>query len=407
MFLTLFRNLHGNSKACLVFEPLFLIPYSMFAVYATVYMYQMGFSATTIGWISSLGLFVQFFSSLISGYITDRLGRKAALLYFDLVSWTVATLLWALADNVWFFIIAAFANGFQKIPSTAFYCLLVEDSTPKERTHVFTALQFISIIGGMFAPLGGLLVSHFTIIPAVRIMYLIAFVCMTIQFFARNHYTHETEIGLRKLQEAKNADVSKVLLEYGEIVRNIMKNHSLLLMFGVYILFHFQNTINSTFLSLYMVEYLQMESWLISIFPAVSAVVMLFSMWFILPRIPEHYTINAMTYGLALSLVGNLLLTVVSPGHIIGLILSTILTAVGFVVVGPILESVVANVIDDEHRAKIFAVLSVLILAFISPAGIIGGWAFHFDPRIPFLLVAAAFFLSIILMRIYMKKILG
>jgi DHA1 family tetracycline resistance protein-like MFS transporter len=223
MFFALFRNLQGNSKACLVFEPLFLIPSSMFAVYATVYMFQMGFSATTIGLISSLGLFTQFFSSLISGYITDRMGRRAALLYFDLVSWTVATLLWALADNVWFFVIAAFVNGFQKIPNTAFYCLLVEDSTPKERTQVFTALQFISIIGGMFAPLGGLLVSHFTIIPAVRIMYFIAFVCMTIQFFARNHYTHETEIGLRKLREAKSADFSKVFTEYSEVFRDIVK----------------------------------------------------------------------------------------------------------------------------------------------------------------------------------------
>jgi MFS family permease len=390
-----------------MFEPLFLIPYSMFAVYATVYMYQMGFSATTIGWISSLGLFIQFFSSLISGYITDRLGRRAALLYFDLVSWTIATLLWALADNVWFFVIAAFVNGFQKIPNTAFYCLLVEDSTPKERTQVFTALQFISIVGGMFAPLGGLLVSHFTIIPAVRIMYLIAFVCMTIQFFARNHYTHETEIGLRKLEEAKNADLPKVLIEYGEIVRNIVKNHSLLLMFGVYILFHFQNTINSTFLSLYMVEYLQMESWLISIFPAISAVVMLLSMWLFLPRIPERHTIKALTCGMVVSLIGSLLLTVVSPGHIIGLIVSTTLTAVGSVVIVPILESAVANVIDDEHRAKIFAVLSVLILAFISPAGIIGGWAYHFDPRIPFLLVGAAFITSIILMRLYMQKTPG
>jgi DHA1 family tetracycline resistance protein-like MFS transporter len=156
-----------------------------------------------------------------------------------------------------------------------------------------------------------------------------------------------------------------------------------------------------------MVEYLQMESWLISIFPAVSAVVMLLSMWLVLPRIPEHYTIKALTYGLALSLIGSLLLTVVSPGNIAGLTVSTILTAVGSVVIGPILESIVANVIDDEHRAKIFAVLSVLILAFISPAGIIGGWAYHFDPRIPFLLVGAAFIISIILMRLYMQKTAG
>jgi DHA1 family tetracycline resistance protein-like MFS transporter len=404
MFFTLFRNLRGNSRACLAFEPLFLIPFSMFTIYATVYMYQMGLSETTIGWISSLGLFTQFFSSLISGYLTDRLGRRAALLYFDILSWTVATLLWALADNVWFFVIAAFVNGFQKIPNTAFYCLLVEDSTPKERIGIFTALQFISVVGGMFAPLGGLLVSHFTLIPAVRIMYFIAFVCMTILFFGRNHYTHETEIGLRKLREAKDTSLSKVFIEYAEVIRDIGKNHSLLLMFGIYILFQFQNTLNATYLSLYMVEYLQMKSWLISVFPAISAIVMMLSMWLVLPRIPEHHTNKALVYGMAISLSGNVLLTLVPPGHMIGLTFCTILTAIGAVVIGPILESAVANAIDDEHRAKMLAVLSVLILGFISPAGIIGGWAYHFDPRIPFLLVGAAFIISILFMRLYMKR---
>ncbi len=135
----------------------------------------------------------------MSGYITDRMGRRAALLYFDLVSWTAATLLWALADNVWFFfILAAIANGFQKIPNTAFYCLLVEDTDPKERTQVFYSASIHRCGRRHVCPAGRRVSEHFTMIPAVRIMYLLAFLCMTIQFFGRNHFTHETEIGLRK-----------------------------------------------------------------------------------------------------------------------------------------------------------------------------------------------------------------
>src|SRR5690606_9589588 len=100
----------------------------MFTTYATLYMFELGVSETAIGWIATLGLLVQVFASFISGYLTDRMGRKAALLTFDLLSWSVGTLLWAVSQNVWFFVLAAVVNGFQRVPHTAFYCLLVEDT---------------------------------------------------------------------------------------------------------------------------------------------------------------------------------------------------------------------------------------------------------------------------------------
>ncbi len=142
--------------------------------------------------------------------------------------------------------------------------------------------------------------------------------------------------------------------EYGEVFRGIWSNPALLLMFGVYILFNLQTTMKSTYLSLYMVEYLQIENWLVSIFPAISSAVMLLCMWLLLPRIPQRHMYKALTGGLIVSVLGNLLLAAVSPGHLAGLTVSTILSAVGSVVIGPILETAVANVIDDENRAKLF-----------------------------------------------------
>lgn len=84
--------------------------------------------------------------------------------------------------------------------------------------------------------------------------------------------------------------------------------------------------------------------------------------------------------------------------------LSTVIAAIGTMMTYPYLETAVANAIDDENRAKIFALLQVLILIVISPSGIIGGWAYGIDPRIPFLLVAGAFVISIPLMLLYGKR---
>ena len=122
---------------CLVYEPLFLIPYSMFTTYTSIYMYQLGVTETGIGWITSIGLLVQVLSSFLSGYLTDRLGRKSAL-YFDVLSWTVAAL-WAVSQNFWFCDRGCYQR-FSEGAAYRLYCLLVEDTAPKERTYVFTLL---------------------------------------------------------------------------------------------------------------------------------------------------------------------------------------------------------------------------------------------------------------------------
>ncbi|CAM3790159.1 MFS transporter [Marinicrinis lubricantis] len=393
-----FGRLKGNSRGCLLFEPLFLIPYSMFATYATVYMYDLGLNETQIGWVTSIGLAVQVFASFISGYLTDRMGRKPALLISDIFSWSVGTLLWAVSQNFWFFVLAAFVNGFQRVPHTAFYCLLVEGTEAKDRTYVFTLLQIIGVVGGLFAPLGGLIVYHYGLVPGMRIMYVLAFVLMTTQFIGRHLMTEETEIGYRKMRETRELGLKKSLKDYSLAIRMTLTNPGLLLIFGVYILFNFQLTLKGTYLSLYMADYLKLDNGMISMFPAISSVIMLLTLWLLMPRIPEKYTNRAMGWGFLLALASNVLLIVSPPEGLFWVSVSTILAAVGTMISAPYLETVVANAIDDDQRAKIFSILSVLLLLVITPSGIIGGWAYKVDPRLPFWLMIAAFAASILLL---------
>ncbi|MBD2871626.1 MFS transporter [Paenibacillus arenilitoris] len=397
-------RLPKNARGCLLYEPLFLIPYSMFSTYATIYMFEMGLSETAIGWVTTLTLLVQVFSSFISGFLTDKLGRKRALLYFDVLSWTVGTLLWAVSQNIWFFIVAAVVNGFQRVPHTAFYCLLVEDTEPKDRTFVFSVLQFVGMLGGLFAPLGGLLVAHYGLIPGMRIMYALACVCMTIQFVGRHFATRETDIGLRKMEETRSLGLMAGLLEYKGILRGMAGNKPLLLIFGVYILFQFQLTLKTTYLSLFFVEHLKLDSGLVSIFPAVTSVFMLLSMWLLLPRLGDNRLHAVMMWGFFVSLASNLLLILPLPGMMVWLVVSTILAAVGTMMTYPYLEAAVANAIDDENRAGIFAMLSVLILLVISPSGIIGGWAYKLDPNLPILLIVLSFAASMALLALYKRS---
>lgn len=401
---TMFSRLQGNSRGCLAFEPFFLIPYSMFSTYATLYMVDLGVSKTAIGWITTLSLIVQVFSSLLSGYLTDRMGRKKAILYFDLLSWSLATVVWAVSQNAWFFVLAALVNGFQRVPNTAFYCLIVEDTEPKDRTYIFTLLQIISVIGGLFAPLGGLLVDHYGLVSGERIMYWIAFVMMTFQFVGRHLTTQETEIGKRKIRETRELGFKKSLIDYARSLKEIYENKKLLLIFLVYILFNFQATVKTTYLSLYLADYLHVSTGIISLFPAVSSVIMLLVLWLVMPRIPAAAENGSMLAGFVISLFSNIMLVVYPTSSLLWITVSTLLSAVGLMISSPYLEAAVQNTIEDEHRAKLFSMLSVFILLFTSPAGIIGGWAYQIDPRIPIWIISGAFAAAALLLIALRRK---
>ncbi|GGO05334.1 MFS transporter [Saccharibacillus kuerlensis] len=401
---TLFPRLRGNSRGCLAFEPFFLIPYSMVMTYATLYMYELGVSETNIGWITTLGLIVQVLSSFMSGYLTDLMGRKRAILIFDVLSWSVATLIFAFSQNIWFFVIATFINGFQRVPHVAFYCLIVEDTPPKDRTYVFTLLQIIGVVGGLFAPLGGLLVDHYGIVDGTRIMYIFCCVSMTFQFIGRQVTTRETEMGYRKMKETRELGLKASLIDYGGAIRDLFASKSLMLIFIVYILFNFQMTLKTTYLSLYLADYLHVDSGLISLVPAVSSIVMLFALWLIMPKIPAQAETRSMMAGFALSVASNAMLVLWPTSNLVWIGFSTVLAAVGLMISSPYLEAAVQNAIDDEKRAKVFSMLSVVILLLTSPAGIVGGWAYTLDPRIPIWIIAGSFAAAFVFLMIYLNR---
>ena len=387
-----------------MYEPLFVIPYTLFTTYASVYMLRLGVSETQIGLIASLGLAMQIFSSAISGHATDRLGRRRALITFDLISWSVGTLIWTVSQNFWFFLAAAAVNSLQRIPNTAWYCILVEDTEPRDRPAVFTALQWIGVASGLFAPVGGLLIHQLAFVPAVRAMYALAFAGMTAMFFLRNRALHETDIGRRKMREAARMDYRRTGRQYLALLRGIAADHRLALVFAVYILNNFQAVVSITYLSVYQVAGLHIPPAWIALFPAAASAAVLALMAAVLPRLRADRLLQNIAAGFAVSLAANALLIAAPPRDIPWLVACSILSAAGAVVAGPFLEALMANSLQDEERATQLSVLNVLILLFTSPAGIVGGWAYSADPRLPFALIAASFALGIALLWILARR---
>ena len=158
LIITLF-NLEGNPKASVYTEPLWGIPFNLFVPYASVYMLALGVSDAQIGMITSLGLLIQPFFALISGAITDKYGRRLTTLVSDLISWSIPCLIWAVAEDIRYFIVAAVFNAMWRISMNSWTCLLVEDAEKDQLVHIWTWIHIAGLMAAFFAPLAGVLIG--------------------------------------------------------------------------------------------------------------------------------------------------------------------------------------------------------------------------------------------------------
>ncbi len=395
--LLIWKGLRGNAKGMLVTEPMWGVPFNLYTAYASIYMLALGCNDTQVGLIASVGMVFQMFFSLISGYLTDRLGRRKTTLIFDLIGWTIPILIWALAQNFYYFLVAAIINSSYRIVHTSWSCLFVEDTDPGQRVHVYTWIYVAGILAGFFAPLAGLLVKHLTLVPAVRILYFFAFASMTSMFFLRNRLVRETRIGLEKMREARAFRLGETLRDYRRIGGELLKNPRLLLAFMLLILNNIHLTIRRTFLSIVLTKGLGFPKETIAIFPAVYSVAMLLVFVFIMPTLGKFKPSRPLLAGLVFSFAGYLVL-VLCPGASFPLIiLMSVLTAVGTAIVFPFVESVIANSIADSDRAKVIAILHVFLFAAVAPFGYVGGLLSSVSEKLPFVLILAQLAISALL----------
>jgi MFS family permease len=244
--------LKGNPKVCVFMEPLWGIPNGLIAPFATLYMYAMGVGDVQIGLILSISLVAQMFFSLSGGIITDKFGRKNTTVLADAGAWVVATLIWAVSQNFWFFLVAALANSIDYVNRTAWACLLIEDAEEKHILDTYTLITIAGLMCVFFAPLSGVLIEKFSLVPVVRILYLIFAAMMAIKTFVTFRYTIETRQGAIRRAATKKTSVLRMIGEYRHIVPLIFKNKATLQTLAIMLILNITSIVFNSFLGLYV-----------------------------------------------------------------------------------------------------------------------------------------------------------
>jgi MFS family permease len=385
LFQTLF-GLRDNARGCVLTEPLWGIPFNLYAPYVSVYMLALGLTDAQIGLLASVGLGFQVFTALLSGAITDKLGRRRATLIFDILSWSVPTLIWAIAQNFWFFLVAAIVNSLWRITMNSWSCLLVEDTDPELLVDVYSWIYISGQVVAFFAPIAGLLIGQFSLVPTVRGLFFFAFIMMTIKFIATNAMTKETRQGLKRIEETRRQSLPEMMSEYRGVLGQILRTPPTLVTLGLMLVISIFHTVSGSFWAILATERIGIPDQHLAIFPFARSSVMLLFFFLMMPRVRHLRFRNPMLMGYALFIAGQLLLINIPEKNYFLLLLSVVLETCAVPLTGTLMDKLVVITVDAAERARILAILYVIVIVCTSPFGWIAGQLSEIDRILPFVL---------------------
>jgi len=387
-------HLKGNARACVITEPLWGIPYFLFMPYASVYMLALGIKDAQIGLVTSIGMVSQIFFAILSGALADKLGRRKVAFMFDTLGWAIPCLLWAISQNVVYFIIAAVFNGAWRVGMTAWTCLLVEDTNPDLLLDVYSWIYISGLLAAFFAPLTGLFIHSFSLIPTMRGLYIFGMVFMTTKFIILYKISRETKLGIIRMQETRNQGLFSMLGEYKSVFHKVMRTPGTLYTIGILLVVTICLTITNTFWSVIVTEKIHIPAQYVALFPFARSVTMLFFFFLVMPRISEMHFKKPMLSGFVLYIVSQSILISLPEQNYVLLLLSTVLEACGYAALNPMLDKMLVVTVDANERARIMAIIYVIVIILTTPFGFIAGELSSINRNLPFVLNISIFIIG-------------
>lgn len=382
------RRLKGNARACVWLDPMWGIPHNLYAPYAALYMRETGLTPAQIGMVSSITLIAQIISALLSGVLTDKLGRRRTTLLFDLLSWSVPEILWMCSQNFAWFAAAALFNGMWRITMNSWSLLMVEDADEDMIVKCFSLTNLTGLLAAFIAPAAKLIVDACGIVLTMRLLHGIAAVSMTIKFIALYLLSEETVMGRYRMQKTKNTGVFLLLWQCREVFIAILKDRRMLYTIGVSAVFQLIGAVNSSFWALLVTERIGIAGSNIALFTTLKPVVALPCILLLAPRLSQKQIRQPMLTGWAVFFLSQLILLIIPAGPLAVplLSLSVVLEAAAISVMDPLVDSMLIIHADAEERARVLGLVHAATLLPITAIPACAGMLANVNIIYPFIL---------------------
>lgn len=392
-------ELRGNSRACVYTEPLWGLSMNLCFPYATVYMLAFGMSDVQVGIVTSIYMFSQMIFAFLSGAIVDKLGRRKSTAIFDFIAWSIPSLIWASSQGFWFFVVAAVLNGTMRVTTVSWNCLLIEDAPKDKITQIYTIIVVCANMSALFAPVSSILVAKLTLVPAIRILYINAFVIMTLKIFILYKFSTETSVGKIRYEEAHKKSWGEMLSGYKTALHKISNSPGTIFAIIVSVLVEIVTMIGTTFWQIIVSRRIGVPDALLPVFPMLKSIMAIIFLFTVVSRIKQADLKMSLYGGFLSSIAGCILLILITNTGFWGytlLIVSLIFEALGMGVLNMLRESLVAIYVDPVERSGIMGLLQTGVMMVSVPFGYIGGLLSDISRTLTFVLSIALLLLGIL-----------
>ena len=280
---------------------------------------------------------------------------------------------------------------------TSWTCILVEDTDPELLVDIYTWIYIAGLLSAFFAPLAGILISNYSLIPTVRFLFLFAAILMTTKFIVMNLMVEETQRGRIRLEETRDQSLFALLGEYRGVFRQIMRTPATLYTIGIMLIMSIFYAVNSSFWGVLVTQKIMIPEAHLAIFPFARSVTMLIFFFFVTPYMRKMNFRNPILLGLCGFMASQfLLISAPTAGYLI-LIVSVALEACSAAAVNIQVDRLVVVTVDEAERAQIMSIIMVIVVALTSPFGFIAGKMSEINRVLPFIFNMCLFGVGFIL----------
>ena len=356
-------KLEKNARICRNCFFFWAIPYTIYIYYLSLFLEAEGLSTSNIGLLMTVANASALVFSLFAAPIVDRMGRRSATFVFDLVSSALPCLLYLTSGSLIVALIAQAITGLNRIMSTGYYLLMIEDTGEENSIGAMNWFNIILVGAGLTTPIGGFVVSRMGLVAGERLFLVVSFISMTAQAIVRHILVKETPTGEMMKKQKSGFSFRDMLQSYRGALKYMFSNKAVLsamIINGLVYVYYTVGTTISMFFTPYFADFRGLSGVTLGMVGGIYAGGTLFSMLLINPRIKPRQLYPATIISSLISILGFALLMLCPQGNTVLLFTAIVLISLSYGVLKTIADSLLALQMTSEHSSTLYSFSFIL-----------------------------------------------
>ena len=356
-------RLERNARICRNCFFFWAIPYTIYIYYLSLFLEAEGLSTSNIGLLMTVANASALVFSLVAAPLVDRMGRRNATFVFDLISSALPCLLFLVGGKLVIALIAQAITGLNRIMSTGYYLLMIEDTGEDNSIGAMNWFNIILVGAGLCTPIGGFVVSRMGLVDGERLFLILSFVSMTAQAIVRHILVKETPTGERMRVQRSSISFRETLGNYRNALKYMFSNKpvlSAMIINGLVYAYYTIGTTISMFFAPYFADFRGLTGVTLGMVGGIYAGGTLFSMLLINPRIKPKQLYAATIISALISILGFALLMLCPQGNTVLLFIAIVLISLSYGVLKTIADSLLALQMTSEHSTTLYSFSFIL-----------------------------------------------